>query len=163
MRTILVPSLALGVMFTFTAVGQVLAPQVVAAGGAEARDPGFGSLAWTVGEPVIETFGDTLVLTQGFHQVFEALVSVQPSPSAPFTVGVYPNPAGEFLFIRVIPMPEKAWVTLSDLTGRILLAADLRDSDQRLDVARLPAGTYIATVRTPGFIARSLLLDILHP
>lgn len=52
---------------------------------------GSGSLSWTLGEPVTETFGNGYIFTQGFQQNYEAILSLQKlGHTAQFDL--YPNP-----------------------------------------------------------------------
>lgn len=155
--------LSLLLLLNIMASGQSLSPDVIAAGGAYFQSAGFGSLSWTLGEPATETLGDGIIFTQGFHQVFDDLVYVPYGPETSSVLDLFPNPADGFITLRIAPLPVKAYLVIADLAGRTLLTADLCHEDQRLDVSRLPAGTYLLTARASGFRIPPVLIVILHP
>lgn len=65
--------------------------QEIISNGGDHFDSGNGSLSWTIGEPVVETFGNGYILTQGFQQNYEAILSLQNlGDIAQFNI--YPNP-----------------------------------------------------------------------
>jgi hypothetical protein len=85
-----------------------------------------GSFTFTVGEPVIETsFQINNILTQGFQQNYESLLSLQNLPSSS-SISVYPN-----------PFQEHVTIDFSD-AGSSLVAVSLKSSDGKV----LSSSTY---------------------
>lgn len=60
----------------------------------------------------------------------------------------YPNPASTVLYIN--SSSEKSTVKLSDLSGKIVLAATLSSSENQLDISTLSGGAYILEINTNG-------------
>lgn len=71
------------------------------------------------------------------------------SETAFSTLNVYPNPAHEFVQIT-FGQAEAAAFTLTDLQGKIMLAAPVSDEVQKVSLQGLPAGTYLLNVTNGG-------------
>lgn len=76
-------------------------------------------------------------------------VSVRDINSNKVKLSVYPNPAGESLFISGFNPGKKASVTVTDLYGRILFNVALADKEP-LPVAALAPGVYFAHLHVEG-------------
>jgi hypothetical protein len=61
---------------------------------------------------------------------------------------VYPNPASTY-FMADFSGTESALLTVTDLTGRIILQRSLEAGTTRIETNRLPSGIYIVTLRNP--------------
>lgn len=88
-------------------------------------------------------------------RVTEQLLSQTGSgPKALHGVSVFPNPVSETLFVRLeLDAPQPLLLELFDLTGRVLhrVALTSAQSDLHpLDLAGLPAGLYVLSVKTPA-------------
>jgi hypothetical protein len=96
--------------------------QEVVSSGGEQFSNAEGSFTFTIGEPVIETFtGTENILTQGFQQNYEAILSVS---SIPFSniFSIYPNPFNDVLIIDYSKTTDKAiTVSLQDLNGKVIM------------------------------------------
>ena len=78
-------------------------------------------LSWTIGETMIETFGNgSNQLTQGFHQT-NLMVTAVEDLSESFQVSVFPNPATDVLNIEWSEISDPLTLTLYDATGKLLL------------------------------------------
>jgi hypothetical protein len=55
---------------------------------------------------------------------------------------LYPNPAGELLYVHYSETEMRS-ITVYDLKGRRLLELSVEDSDIRIDLTLLPAGSYM--------------------
>lgn len=130
-------------------LAQQLSPSVVATDGGFAQGQTM-TLAWTLGESVVEThYATDRLYTQGFHQPMLQVAE----QSAPASVGngeprfvVAPNPVTSHFtvtagFARETPFQLR----LTDLTGRQYLLPDLPATTESLqvDMSGFPAGTYL--------------------
>lgn len=141
-------SYVLFVAMTFFVWGSTLdAQEVVASGGGSAAFAG-GSLCWTVGETVIDTFqGETGYLTQGFHQPATIIVSVK-EPGAGIPIVVYPNPVANDLSLRIADDDFSAFEYLIlDSGGRQLVSDRIDSMHTTISVAHLQPGLYTLSVR----------------
>jgi len=78
---------------------QSLSPEVIGSAGDYFTAAG-GSIAFTVGEPMTETFSSSgNILTQGFHQPWPVVTGVT-TVTGQMNVTVYPNPASQMLTIE---------------------------------------------------------------
>jgi hypothetical protein len=138
---------------------QVLAPTVIASAGEEYYHAAFGSLTWTLGEPVTETFRNGDLLTQGFHQPYATLVSVSPVAPTDLQVNIYPNPFdGEFT-IAVTPFPSGMLLAVYSLQGQKILETPLAEPVQTILLGKVPSGTYLVVIRQATFLYRSLIVE----
>ncbi len=135
---------------------QYLSPDVVAAGGDWSQNPLFGTLHWTIGEPMVETYTPGMILTQGFHQVYhDLLVSVGPPPPADIRIGVYPNPTSGWVIVEVSPLPRDLTLEVYNLVGKRVLTQNLTDEQTTLHIDHLASGIYLFSIRNNAFIYRT--------
>jgi hypothetical protein len=59
-------------------------------------------------------------------------------------ISVYPNPAGEVLYIDGLKDPVR--IIITDLAGKTIKIFDARRDHAMLDVSALPAGMYLLSV-----------------
>jgi hypothetical protein len=130
-------------LFLVTNFGQAQVQFVVSSGG-DFFTSASGSLEWTLGEPVTETFQkNNTTLTQGFHQTFK-------QESGTTSIVVYPNPTPDFLFVRT-PAPGNYQIELFNLHGVKLMSgrdpSAQADNLYQLDVQELEAAIYLLRVK----------------
>ena len=128
--------------------GQSASPFVIASDG-DYINAGSFLLDYTVGETVIETLtGDSLTLTQGFHQPNLMLITSS-DELRELTVKVYPNRTAGLLQIQTASeTPSLRW-QLSNANGQVLLQSKTATTSpsETLDLANFPAGTYWLSFR----------------
>jgi len=126
---------------------------VIASGGDYFVSP-VGSLSWTLGETVIETFENSsinFVLTQGFQQPDEKdnAIGIRELPDNEVVMRLYPNPT-----VASISMDfsydenSSIRIVLVDMLGRILNTDEIdvtkgHISNYRFDVSGLSPGMYM--------------------
>ncbi len=105
-------------IFLFCFCFVLKAQEAVVSGGGYYEAAG-GSISWTLGEPVIETFeAEGITLTQGFQQSALIITSVEEHPELVFFISVFPNPAKEYLNIKIGAEDfDGIWYELYDLKG----------------------------------------------
>jgi hypothetical protein len=124
---------------------QVLVPAAgIAVGGSQ-------NISQTIGETAVEIVeGSGFVLTQGFQQPALKYTIDPPHPGT--GVDVYPNPATDFVNIRLFgETARKFRVEMINITGRIVSSMTLDFITayyhvQQLDVSRLTIGFYFVRV-----------------
>jgi Secretion system C-terminal sorting domain len=141
---------------------QTLSPSLISSAGAHADLFSFGTLDWSVGEPVVTTLTNGDILTQGFHQVFVTVTTAVDEPHLP----------GDDVTMRIFPNPTAQWVTLESSAPVVLRVFDLRGAElhyvpqaaniQLLDLGRLAAGTYIVEALTEQQQRRTFKLEIIR-
>lgn len=107
----------------------------------DAYTNGSGSLAFTIGEVVINTGTDgTNDLTQGFHQTNWSFLSVE-HHDANYEATIFPNPTSETLNIKASSF-ENVSYTLYDAQGRLVLQDKLSSELTTIEVSHLETGNY---------------------
>ena len=103
---------------------QQISRQVIASAGDYFSKPS-GSLSWTIGEDMTETFsGSNAILTQGFQQVDTNYTIGISEYNDANQFSVYPNPGSDHINISFNPQnPYNITITLYDVTGRLIKSA----------------------------------------
>ena len=122
-------------------------PQQVVSSSGDFFINGSGSVAFTIGESVTQTFSSSdKILTQGMHQ---AELIVVPSISKEIDLGieltVFPNPTSEFLTLKT-NKPEGLSYFLYSLDGKILESKSLKSDITTISFGNLFPSTYILRI-----------------
>lgn len=133
MKKILFVSVAL--CAPFFASAQSL--ELIAGGGGYTEDTG-GSVAWSIGEPVIATYeGTSMHVTQGFHQSDIYVVSVERFEEV--EIAVFPNPTTDYINITA----DKAMqMSVYDMSGKLVGLYSIAEATEQIDISELSRGTY---------------------
>ena len=66
-----------------------------------------------------------------------------------FHVDVYPNPATDYVNVRINQTPSsKCFMFMSDATGRLIEVKDITSTETRVEFNQLQAGNYFLTVKS---------------
>lgn len=111
-----------------------------------------GSLSWTLGEPVTETFSQaTGALTQGFQQNYEDLLSLTGPDNYPH-ITIFPNPFASEVHITHYMTGNELSLDIVDIKGSIVLQkklfAESGISEFSLDLSGLAPGAYQLRITT---------------
>jgi len=135
-------------LITLVLIGGTISAQelISAAGGQYAT--GTKSIDWSLGEVVIATFSEgDYVLTQGFHQSNVTVTAIDEIPGTGLHVTVYPNPASDYVTVRLADTPpEGTGYGLYDFSGQRLFGGDLSDHEKTLSFHTLDAGVYFLRI-----------------
>jgi len=136
------------ILFLVTSNGHLLAQRnEVIASGSDYFKTNTGSISWTLGELSIETYtAQSSILTQGFQQTFFKNFVTGITESTALEMEVYPNPAEDRLYVRLLPEPEMYYVLL-DLIGRPLLQQHITQQETLLNLSDLAPAMYLLEVR----------------
>jgi hypothetical protein len=120
------------------------AQQVVASAGNTSAIAGY-IVAWTLGEPVIETLtGSNVKVTQGMHQTNLVVTDLHDLASPKLEVKVYPNPAGDFLRIEILRTGSDVFhYEFSDITGSRILLKEMQSQSEEIDLSSYVSGIYL--------------------
>ncbi len=119
------------------------AQSVLATSGLDVQKGGI-SISQTIGELAVSTFfSDTYALTQGFHQPNYTSSQVTVLPDTPFSVSFWPNPAQEYVEIRIKNGYIETWlIELIDIQGVRLYHKETVDPVMRISLTSFSAGIY---------------------
>jgi len=137
------------IMIAFLLSGIALYAQEVVSTAGSHGETTSGSLNWTVGEPVIETITDgTNTLTQGFQQSKLSVTAIYELPGLDFTVSVFPNPASDFLTVKVENNDRLTGLMyyMYDINGKLLLLKRLEGNETIIFMRHFKPSTYILKV-----------------
>ena len=156
-------------LFAFVAVSAQspsFSREVMAAGGGYFVSP-EGSLSWTLGEAITETFENLtldIILTQGFQQPDDkndTIIGIWEKPASDIFVSLYPNPTAQTIALDLkYDETSRIRIGLVDMLGRELHAENLdvlkgQQSAYRLDVSLLSPGMYMFRLTDNGRLLNS--------
>jgi len=105
-----------------------------------------GSLSWTLGEVITETYSDGLnALTQGFNQSQLSATATYELPGLNFKVTAYPNPTSDFIFIEAEQSQDLKY-QLFNLNGELVREARLQGFQTKVDFKTLVPATYLIKI-----------------
>ncbi len=122
--------------------------EVVAASGDFYKNSS-GSLSWTLGEAAIETLSESnYILTQGFQQSKITVTSVNELPGLDFTISVFPNPASDFLTVKVEKNDGFTGLMyhLYDINGKLLLLKQPEGNETTISLSNFNPSIYFLEV-----------------
>ncbi|MDW3211826.1 MAG: T9SS type A sorting domain-containing protein [Reichenbachiella sp.] len=99
-------------------------------------------LAWTIGEPLNETYSESnLILSQGFHQ--SAQEALTTSVDALQSFSIYPNPTQRSLQIQSQIRIEELIVEMYNVDGKLVLqSSHFNFIKTQINVTHLSSGIY---------------------
>jgi len=122
---------------------------VVATAGTHFENSCGIKLSWTMGESVTSTVSDgSWMITQGFHQDWEEVTSIENYLEQDVQINVYPNPMDNELLVTVKNKNKELFLSLYDIAGR-KVDCSLIQSNQHsahFSVSWLSAGSYVLCV-----------------
>ncbi|MGK7396094.1 MAG: T9SS type A sorting domain-containing protein [Candidatus Cyclobacteriaceae bacterium M3_2C_046] len=133
MRSILI------LIFLLLSYRPLKAQELIAPAGAFA-EKNTGSISWTIGEILTETFGnENRVLNHGFQQGDLSVTTLLNALN--FQLKTYPNPVSNVLIIAT----DKPFFhfRLWDMEGQLVREGMLEGKDKQIKLSDLPAGQYI--------------------
>lgn len=123
--------------------------EVISSGGDQFNNS-EGSLTFTIGEPVTESFFQTdQILTQGFQQNYEAILTVESIPRLN-NISVYPNPFNDFITVSFAEsISDEISIILMEINGKVILKKNVSDKHNIIDleITDLPNGMYLISIQ----------------
>lgn len=107
-----------------------------------------GTLSWTVGEFVAETYISTATgkaLTQGILQPNFIISSMVETTNTDFAVHLYPNPAVTHIILETLPTEGMAY-QLYDISGNTLESNKIESDKTEISFEGLPASSYFIKI-----------------
>jgi hypothetical protein len=108
----------------------------------------IGQLSWTIGDLITDTYTSTSsILCQGFNQNFQIATDVEELTNVGFSVEAFPNPATNFLKLKVFNKKQgKMSLSLFDLTGKKLIQRSLETDDMEIPLTGLAPSVYLIKI-----------------
>jgi len=124
---------------------QDISPQIVSTAGTTFQGNAM-QLDWTLGELMIETSSNsTNLLSQGFHQTYYLISSIDKLSSEIGEINVFPNPTQDWMNVSLsFDEARNVEMFLYDPNGRLIFSKQEKGSAFTLNtsIKELPAGTY---------------------
>lgn len=124
---------------------QTLTPDVIASTGSYFANAS-GSLSFTLGEPVIPTYGDgSNILTQGFQQTTYSFTAIDEITQSNAAISVYPNPFASTFTIQNAG-GKKLNAEIIDASGKLILEKTLTSEKTQINLGNLSDALYFLRV-----------------
>jgi len=109
------------------------------------------NLSWSLGETVVATVDDgSTTLTQGFQQSNLAITAIKEEEESFYHV--FPNPTRNVFTIKNTKNTEVTTVaSLYQLDGKKIKDVSINTTSTQVNIADLPAGTYLLTINHYSF------------
>jgi hypothetical protein len=135
------------ILYILTGFGKITAQEVLTTAG-DSYTNANGSVSYTIGEPVIETFtGGNNILTQGFQQTNLLVTSIDEFPGLDYEISAFPNPAAEFVKLKIGKENIAGMqYMLYDLNGNLLIKNTLEGTETEIPFIYLSPAEYILKV-----------------
>jgi len=106
------------------------------------------SVSWTIGENFTETFSNSeIILTQGFNQSKIIVTDISEILFPEFTITAYPNPANEFINIKIESKNTEYFTAeIYNLSGTRLISELMNSDNTCIDIQSLPESNYILRI-----------------
>ncbi len=141
--------LKFSVLILLIALPGLNAQEVMPASGGNGTGSG-GSVSFTVGQLVYTTSSGTSgSVSEGVQQPYEisTITGIEDAVGIVLASSVYPNPATDFLILRVDEYESmKLSYQLFDINGRLLEFSKITGSESTIMMNRFSAGTYFLKV-----------------
>ena len=107
-----------------------------------------GSISWTIGEPVIETFSnETNILTQGFQQSKLTVTNITENQFNGIEINAFPNPTNDFILVKTKTNNKTNMdICLFDLKGNLIFKQKMINKEQNIKMNNYNSGTYILKI-----------------
>lgn len=127
--------------------GKINAQEVVSSAG-DSHSNANGSVSYTIGEPVIETFsGGNNILTQGFQQSNLMITAIEELPGLNFEISAFPNPATDIVKLRIGKESIAGMqYMLYDMSGNLLLRNGLEGTETEIPFSDFFPAEYILRI-----------------
>jgi hypothetical protein len=111
-------------------------------------------LAWSIGEPVTETFiSGSNTLTQGFQQSNLTVTAINLVAQNGITINVYPNPVSDVLIIGIVTdVFKNINFRLFDISGKLLMQKKMEHITEILNMQVFRSGNYLLEVYSETWI-----------
>lgn len=132
-------------------LAQTVTPTVISNNGGYST-AAQGSIAWTIGEPISETYNSGAnITTMGFHQPELGLATLIKQNSNQAELLVYPNPVKESLTVSFKDMENGTYkYDLVDDLGKLIYQSETSINDQNkaidLNMSKYAAGNYFIRI-----------------
>jgi hypothetical protein len=125
----------------------IQAQQVISTSG-DFHSNGSGSISFTIGESMTETFvGSGQQLTQGFQQSKLTITAIPITPEFTLKISAYPNPTTDFLNISIEKVDLSGIrYTLYSLDGKILESQEVKSNLTVIPFSALPPACYFIKI-----------------
>lgn len=134
---------------------KIIAQEVIAASG-NYFESEQGSLSWTLGETLIETFqAGGMTLSQGFQQLSLSVSTFVEDADIDFKITAFPNPTrGHVTVYTDFIDAETLEYVIYDLRGRIISSKMLEGSQTGIAFDDFHPGTYFIRLSNQGVIIK---------
>ena len=139
-------------VFAFLTANAQSAPQTVIASAGNFATFTNGSMTWTLGEVMTETYAPTgYFFTQGFNQPDTMYVTFVSNPASP-NISVYPNPVVENLVIDLSLSTGTHLLEIFNMQGQLLRKESIAASENRVSISfsEFANGIYLLNITSTG-------------
>jgi hypothetical protein len=124
------------------------AQEVVSPAGATYNNPSSGSISWTIGEPLTETYSnEDMIVTQGFHQGSVTVTGLDINDRVKFDLNIFPNPTADYIRIESGETGNILYsLRLYTTDASLIYQSVMTEKSQRIDLTPILPGEYFLEI-----------------
>jgi len=135
-------------------VNSIFSQEVVSASGSYFENTN-GSLSWTIGEIMIETYSESSnIITQGFQQSRLTITSVFKLPFSNIEISIAPNPTTNFVKIKISDT-ENMCFQLFDYNGKLIKQENFITEETKISFSSFAYAAYFLKIIKNNTIIRT--------
>lgn len=145
------------ILFVLFSIYRIQAQELISSSGAFFSN-GQGSIAWSMGEAIIETASDgTDTLTQGFHQSCFRFVSIDENNIPNLNVQVFPNPSHAHFTLEVNASDySETYYEIYSMEGKLLQKQSISEEHTTINMEQYAKASYILCVYKGNIKTKSI-------
>ena len=124
---------------------QTLKKEIIASAG-KSFSSGIGVL-WTIGEPMVVTYSNTVHLFEGFHTPGEEINTSLQKPLNTSILTLFPNPNNGLFKIELEGYQMPVHYEILNTNGMQIAQGQLTQDVWSFDIANIPAGVYYLSLK----------------
>ena len=125
---------------------QILKKEIIGSAGTSFSS-GIG-ISWTIGEPMITAYSNTVHLFEGFHTPFEEINTSTQNPEKTNSISLYPNPNNGAFQIELNAYQTPVYYEIININGVQILQGQFIQDTWSFEMENIPAGVYYLSLKS---------------
>ena len=133
-------------MVSVLAHAQILKKEIIGSAGTSLSSG--VSISWTIGEPMIATYSNTVHLFEGFHTPLEEINTSTQSPEKANYISLYPNPNNGAFQVELKAYQTPVYYEIININGVQILQGQFIQDTWSFEIENIPAGVYYLSLKS---------------
>ena len=126
---------------------QTLKKEIIASAGTSSFSPFGVGASWTIGEPMIASYSNTVHLFEGFHMPEDELNTDVEAPVSRHSISLFPNPNYGVFQIELRAYKKPIYYEVLNTNGIQISQGYLTEDTWFFDISEIPAAVYYLNLK----------------